>query len=171
MIAKGLEFAVYPRLNYDGRPIADVLKIPRIFNRASFLFGDSAEILRSELVGAKRLVEGTGVTIPETTIYRINGKLMRFFPVSSVVVRQTFIQEDRSIPDMLKYLTEEGFNSLAEEYRHEPRNFISHDRRAYWVDPARGVMGRILERTGLMSLEDYRRIRRRMSKAIRFLGL
>jgi|SRR3989344_74059 len=166
VVAVGMEHVVVrPRCENP-----EVLKKSRLFNSFSFWPKDPREILRQELRDAQSLVSGTNLAIPRTQIYGVDRDFFGF-KINGFVVRQDFIEEDGSVSDVQKYLADQNLDSLVEELRHEPRNFISRKGIVYWVDPTRGTIGRMLERLGVMKVERYRKIRRRMSKVIRFFGL
>ena len=101
----------------------------------------------------------------------VNKNLLGVIPVRRYVIGQRYIQEDGSVQEVQERLANNGLRSLVDEYKHEPRNFITQDGIIYWVDPTRGTVGRILERTRIMKVDTYRKIRRRFSKVIRFFGL
>jgi hypothetical protein len=150
---------------------AEVLKISRPFNRLTLSFGDPVEILREELGVCQKLVEETCVRIPKTQIYRTNSVCFGRFVVRSYVIRQDYVEEDGSVSNIREVLQQQGLVTLLDEYDHEPGNFVGNGGSVYWVDPTRGMVGRLLERTGKMRIEDYRRLRRRWSGVIRLFGL
>jgi hypothetical protein len=168
VIAQGMEHNVLRPAS--GRPDI-VVKTPRPFNTLSMVGRDPAQVLRQELREARESVHGTEVQVPRTMILGINKSVLGVIPVRRYVIGQRYIQEDESVPDVQGKLTNNGLNSLVDEHKHEPRNFITQNGIIYWVDPTRGTVGRILERTRVMKLDTYRRIRRRFSKVIRFFGL
>lgn len=169
LLSSGIEHTVL--LSTLRLSLSVVLKKPNCFNYVSMVGKDRAAVLRQELSQAKELIKDTDVQIPRTLIYGVNGRFLYIFPTKGYIIGQEYIEEDGSVPNMQEHLQNQGLVSLVDEYIHEPRNFISRGGIVYWIDPTRGTMGRILESMDIMSLITYRRVRRRMSKVIRFLGL
>lgn len=166
VMAQGMEHIVM----FPQKTDRYVIKIPRKLNRISFWPRNPVESLRKELSEAQQLVEGTRVKIPRT---HIHGRKFNWpnHPFPGYIIRQENILEDQSIPDIGEFLEQENLDSLVQEYRHEPRNFISHCDYVYWIDPTKGLMGRVFERTKVMDIERWRNIRMRLHKPIRKLGL
>lgn len=166
IMAKGMEHIVLSPLKTDKY----VIKVPRILNRLSFWPYDPVSIIREELDEARKLVKDTRVQIPRTNIHP--GISEQFGnPYTGYVIRQHRIIEDQSVSDIQKYLEEEKLSSLVEEFKHEPRNFISNEGSVYWVDPTKGFMGRVFERSRVMDLNKWRKIKVFLHKPIRLIGL
>ena len=168
IIAMGMENVVL-------RPASDdlniVLKVSRPFNYLSMVGGSQAEVLRQELKEAQTLVADTQIRIPRTLIYEGRERRMLGIRTKGYVIGQEYIAEDRTVVDVEKHLSDQKLPSLVDEYTHEPRNFIASGGFVYWIDPTNGTIGRVLKNTGIMKLEDYRKLRRRLSRLIRFFGL
>lgn len=165
LIGRGIEHNVYKaRLGKSA-----VLKISRFFNRLS-LGINPAPVIRQEREKAQALISNTDVRIPRTLIISFDAKVLGV-PVKRYVMGQQYIQDDGSVMDIGRHLAGQGLDTLVDEYVHEPRNFKSHKGVVYWVDPTKGTIGRVLETTGVTSLQRYRKIRRKLSKVIRFFGL
>lgn len=150
-----------------------VLKISRPFNSISMIMAgrNQADVLREELAEARALVSGTSVRIPRTIILSGKERNILGMHTKPYVMGQRYVEEDETVSNIQSHLAEQGLDTLVEEYRHEPRNFISNNGTVYWVDPTKGTVGRMLETTKLMKLETYRKIRRKFSKLIRAVGL
>lgn len=168
IISKGMENIV---LRPATRSPNIVLKIPRIVNYLSMLGRDQAEVLRQELAEAYALVDKTTVRIPKTIVISGKERWMLGIKTRGYVIGQRYIEEDGTVPDMANHLSGQGLNSLVDEYKHEPRNFVSNSGIVYWIDPTKGTAGRVLDDTKMMKLETYRRIRRKLSRLIRFVGM
>ena len=138
-----------------------VLKVPRRLNSLMMLRLKSADTIREEVRQARELIHGTEVKIPRTKVHRING---------SYVMRQDWIDEDQSVPDVANYLREQGLETLVDEYKHEPLNFVAKEGVVYWVDPTKGVAGRVLDRIplSLVNSHNWRKAKVLLSKPIRF---
>ena len=168
VIAQGMEHSVLRPLS---RKPDIVLKVPRPFDYLTMLGQNRAAVLRQERAEALALLEGTDVKIPETFIYGNEKKIAGVFTTNGYVIGQRYVEEDKSVSDIATHLADQGLHTLVDEYVHEPRNFVSHGGIVYWVDPTKGTIGRFLESRKLMKVETYRKIRRRLSKVIRFFGL
>lgn len=163
-VGRGIEHDVY-----RGRNGKTVLKVLRPFNRLS-LGQDPTLVLRGELKEAHALVGSTSVQIPRTLIVGFDTNVMGV-PVKGCVIGQEYIEDDASVLDIGRHLQRQGLDGLVDEYVYEPRNFKSRGGVVYWVDPTRGVGGRILEAIGIMRLQTYRRVKRKLKQAIRSFGL
>lgn len=148
-----------------------VLKVPRPFNCLSMIGRNPVEVLRQELAEAQELIEGTKVIIPRTMILTGRKRIVPGIHIKTYVIGQKYVEEDGTILNPQQHLADQGLDTLVEEHKHEPRNFISDNGVLYWIDPTRGTVGRILETTKIMKLETYRKLRRKLSKIIRFFGL
>lgn len=157
------------------RPVSGVpnivLKIPRPLNYLSMLGRDQAGVLRQELGEAKTLVEGTAIQIPSTVIRDGTERSILGLKTRSYLIRQQYVEEDGTVSDVEGHLSQQGLPTLVDEYKHEPRNFVSNSGVVYWIDPFKGTAGRVLEDTKIMKLETYRRVRKKLSKVIRLLGM
>lgn len=165
MLSNGMEHRVFISNNNS-----IVLKRPRPLTYLSFLGRNPSSVIRNELVEAQESLNETNVQIPRTLIYSSNNKRFGMI-LESYVIGQSFIEEDRSIINPENHLKEQGLDSLVEEYKHEPRNFISNNGILYWIDPTKGIIGRILERMHLMTLKDYRKLRTKIGKFFKTIGL
>ncbi len=166
LIARGMEHRVWK--SKKGNPDI-VLKTPRLANHLSLLGFDPASKMRQELAEAKVSLTNTDIRIPRTLIYGVSKRIIANLRIASYVIGQKHIREDGSIHNHQGHLESQGLPSLVQECKHEPKNFISEKGTLYWVDPTRGMMGRVLERTGLIKLEDYRKFRAKHSWAFRLL--
>lgn len=165
-LAKGIEHnVIFPRSNKH-----KVIKIPRILNRLSFWPYHPVPVLRKELQEARELVADKKVIIPRTQVHKARFNLFRRFLFPGYILWQDTITEDGSVTDILAHLQNEGLSTLAEEFKHEPRNFISRGGLVYWIDPTKGVAGRVLEKVGI-SMEDWRKTKVLFHKPIRFFRL
>lgn len=160
LLGRGMEHEVYLPSRQNGH----VLKVPRGRNLVSIFPEKAVPMIRQELKNAEELVSGTRIRIPDTQVFKMPSRL-------GYVIKQERIEEDHSVPDVESHLKSQNLQTLVDEFKHEPKNFISSQGTVYWIDPTRGTMGRILERMHVMNIESYRRLRRRASKIIRAVGL
>ncbi len=169
VFSEGMEHVVLrPR---SGNPNF-LLKQSRWLNAFLMIGRDQAVILRQEFAESQSLLEGTGVAIPRTHIIKTKERKILGIPVRGYVMGQEYIRkDDNSIPDPREHLSRKGLTSLVDEHKHEPRNFIGNGGVLYWIDPTKGTIGRLLENTKIMKLETYRKVRVKLSKVIRFVGL
>lgn len=167
IIGKGMEHIVlHPKRKELSK--LNFMKIPRLFNRMSFWPYEPVPRLQFELMAAEALVAYTRVKIPHTTIRKEKFSFPEcIFP--GYIMKQEAIMDDGSVSDIKKLLIEDNLDTLADEYGHEPRNFVSKGGCVYWIDPTTGPVGRILENLGVMKLEKWRKVRLTFHKPIRFI--
>jgi len=167
VIGKGMEHIVlYPKRKELSK--VNFMKIPRLFNRISFWPYEPVSRLQNELMMAEALVACSSVKIPHTTIRKEKFNFPEcIFP--GYIMKQEAIIDDGSVPNIKELLIKDKLDTLADEYDHEPRNFVSKSGCVYWIDPTTGPVGRILENLGVMNLEKWRKIRLFFHKPIRFI--
>ncbi len=86
------------------------------------------------------------------------------------------------VTDVDAFNKSKRISSLVDEYVHEPKNFIPNGSKVWWIDPTEAPIARMLKRIsrmkilrritrGGMGIEQYRSVRRRLSKLIRLVDL
>ncbi len=128
-----------------------VLKTPTWANRISLLLtGTRTSDLKDEIKEAQERIGGIGeVRIPETRIFGFFGGL-------GYVIAQPYIDTDHE--DFAEGTYEKIVKQndvLAKLYWLSPQNFRITNDVAYFIDPTKGVIGRILDRFGILSFDGY----------------
>lgn len=143
-----------------------VLKTPKPIHMFLMFGRDRAETLRQELAEAQRLIENTEVKIPRTLIYSTHEFKIAGIRTSGYVIGQKFVKEDGSIEDIKAHLEKYNNSKLINIFNTEHQNFISNKGVLYWIDPTRGIVGRLLENMKIMKSSTYRSIRHKVFHAL-----
>jgi len=145
-IGKGWEHRVYNSSVGKQR----VVKYPNRVN--SFIlnrFFGGIETVRQELAEAQILIENTPLRIPHTHI--LPGR-------RGYVIGQEKIDHDESM-DIRNHLMEIRISYLLEKYNSNPENFAASQGVTYWLDPTKSPIPRILDRTGIITSQQWRGVK------------
>jgi len=148
-LSKGWEHSVYLS-NFNKQT---VLKVPHLTTTLSLkTFFNGYKTIQKELELSHELIKSTNIKIPKTRIIPIK---------KSYVITQELIENDNSIniADSLA-----NHPQLLSHYDSKPSNFASQNGIIYWLDPTKGPIGRLIEKTGFIDIKNYRRITIKIKK-------
>lgn len=127
------------------------------------LLGLDSRSIAQDFQQASELTKGSKIQVPKT---RIIGRRTRRFGIGrfrfsfekGYVADQEEVTKDDSV-DIKQILLEENKQYLLDKFDINPDNFIPSKNLIYWIDPVKGIDLRILEKSHLITPQQYAKIR------------
>lgn len=163
LVGQGKEHKVYLIQPNNSQQLENntVIKLPNFYMQVYLKLGLTKPLdIRDGFEEAKKIIGNSDIKIPQTKV-----KIMR----KAYAIRQEFIDSDQSLTaDKIKEILKQ-YPYVYTRYLSNPSNFRVYNENIYWLDPLRGPLSRILDKTGLLSYQDYYKLRLNIKKVLRRL--